>query len=67
MWDCFGLVAYTLQSVETVDKRNGSVFSNLRFNMFSDGSRSQDAKILTFCPAILVGLDSSNEKIISSY
>ena len=54
-----------VQSVEAVDEGDGSFFGDFRFYMFSDGCGAKYTKILSFLFAMLIGLDGSDEQIIS--
>lgn len=53
--------------METVDKRNSSIFGDFGFNMFAERCRSQHAEFLSLALALLVGFDGSYKEIVSEW
>ena len=49
--------------MEAVDQGNGCLLSDFGFDVLAEGSRAQDAEILPFWLAALVGLDSSDQHV----
>jgi len=55
-----GWTRHKIQSMETVNEWDSSLFCDFRFDVPSDGCGSQHAKVLTFLFAALVGLNGGN-------
>ena len=54
-----------LQSVEAVDEGNSGILCDFWLDMLADGSRSEDAQVLSLISAVLIGLDSSHQEVVS--
>lgn len=65
--DWVGFVNRVLQSMETVNERNGSILCDFRLNMFANWGGSEDTKVLSLCSAVLIGLDGSYQHIVSKW